>query len=149
MEIPPPPPKKKKNWDVLKCWAILANILLIPSFSWDVAPHHWVISTRRFETVWCSHFQEWKYLNGHFDTWRWRHQFCSDAVPRARRKETRNLLLWKAKTSSFICYKGLSSMELANANWNMRNTGDTMADGSREVFLAVSYRQLQMYHSHL
>jgi len=24
-----------------------------------------------------------------------------------------------------------------------------MADGSRQVFLAVSYRQLQMYHSHV
>jgi hypothetical protein len=40
-------------------------------------------------------------------------------------------------------------MELANAHWNMRNTDVTMADGSRQVFLAVSYRQLQMYHSHV
>jgi len=31
----------------------------------------------------------------------------------------------------------------------MRNTSVSMADGSRTVFLAVRYRQLQMYHSHV
>jgi len=38
----------------------LTTSLLIPSFSWAVAPRHWVIGTRRFETTWCSHFQGWK-----------------------------------------------------------------------------------------
>ena len=125
------------------------SILLLPSFPWDVAPHHWVIGTRRFVTAWCSHFQGWKYRNGHFDTWRWPYQSSSDAVAHSWSKETWNLLLWKAKTSSITFYKGHSSVELTYAHWNMRNTSVSMANGSRQVFLAVRYRQLQMYHSHV
>jgi hypothetical protein len=138
----------KKKCKVLQCWVTLATILMIPSISWDVVPHHWVMVTRRFETAWCSHFQGWTYLNGHSDAWIWRQQSSSDAIPHTWSKETWNLL-WKTMTSSVTFYKGLSSMELTNAHWNMRNTSVTMADGSRQVFLAVSYRQLQMYHSHV